>query len=68
MATTQISADKVKATRLAGGKRKFSIDQGVDASKAYAIEQAVEEVENRVLARIEQGLAQRITTAAPAEE
>lgn len=34
----------------------------------YAIEQAVEEVENRVLARIEQGLAQRITTAAPAEE
>lgn len=32
----------------------------------YAIEQAAEEVENRVLARIEQGMAQRAAVAAPA--
>ncbi len=51
---TQISAEKVKATRLAGGKRKFALDQGIDSTKAYAIEQAVKLVKERAKAKFDE--------------
>ena len=36
-----ISAEQIKATRLAGGKRMAAISQGVDRNKLHAIEEAV---------------------------
>ena len=39
---TNVSAETIKATRLAGGKRMAGVRQGLDRAKAYAVEEAVE--------------------------
>jgi large subunit ribosomal protein L1 len=36
-----VSAEKIKATRLAGGKRMAAAVEGLDRNKAYAVEEAV---------------------------
>jgi large subunit ribosomal protein L1 len=49
-----ISAEKIKATRLAGGKRMAAISQGIDRNKAYAIDEAVKLVKERVKAKFDE--------------
>ena len=36
-----VSAETIKATKLAGGKRMAGVRQGLDRTKAYAVEEAV---------------------------
>ena len=49
-----ISAEKIKATRLAGGKRMLAVSQGIDRNKAYAIDEAVKLVKERVKAKFDE--------------
>ena len=55
MATkANISAEKIKATRLAGGKRQLSVSEGIDPTKAYGLEEAVQLVKARAKAKFDE--------------
>ncbi|MBA2125026.1 50S ribosomal protein L1 [Hyphomicrobium methylovorum] len=54
MAKAQISAEKVKETRLAGGKRMLSVKDGLNPSKAYEIEEAVKIIKGRAKAKFDE--------------
>jgi large subunit ribosomal protein L1 len=49
-----ISPEKIKATRLAGGKRLLALKEGIDRDKAYPIEQAVQLVKSRAKAKFDE--------------
>lgn len=49
-----IAPEKIKATRLAGGKRMASIASGIDRNKAYAIDEAVKLVKARAKAKFDE--------------
>src|SRR5690606_13625354 len=54
MAKTAIAPEKIKATRLAGGKRMVAVGEGIDRSKAYGIEEAVKLVKARAKAKFDE--------------
>ena len=47
----QVSAEKIKATRLAGGKRMVMVTEGLVAGKAYGVDEAVKIIKARAKAR-----------------
>jgi large subunit ribosomal protein L1 len=49
-----IAPEKVKATRVAGGKRLFALNEGIDRNKAYPIDQAVKLVKERSKAKFDE--------------
>ncbi|MFN6951717.1 MAG: 50S ribosomal protein L1 [Albidovulum sp.] len=49
-----ISAEKIKATRLAGGKRMAAVKEGIDRNKAYGIDEAVKLVKSRVKTKFDE--------------
>ena len=49
-----IAPEKIKATRLAGGKRLFALKQSVDRAKAYPIEEAVKLVKAGAKAKFDE--------------
>ncbi len=49
-----IAPETVKATRAAGGKRLFGLNQGLDRTKAYSLEQAVKLVKERSKAKFDE--------------
>jgi len=54
MAKAQISAEKIKETREAGGKRMAAVKQGLPAGKAYAIDEAVKIIKERAKAKFDE--------------
>jgi large subunit ribosomal protein L1 len=54
MAKAQISAEKIKETRKAGGKRMLSVKQGLEAGKAYAVADAVKILKERAKAKFDE--------------
>lgn len=51
---TKLTAEQIKATRLAGGKRMASLEAGIDRSKAYAIDEAVKLVKARAKSKFDE--------------
>ncbi len=51
---TNISAAQAKSTRLAGGKRLAALREGLEATKAYAVEEAVKLVKARAKAKFDE--------------
>lgn len=49
-----ISAEQIKATRLAGGKRMAKLAEGIDPAKAYVVEEAVKLVKARAKAKFDE--------------
>ena len=49
-----ISADKIKATRLAGGKRMLAVSEGLPAGKAYSVDEAVKIIKLRAKAKFDE--------------
>jgi large subunit ribosomal protein L1 len=49
-----VSAEKLKATRLAGGKRTYSIREGIDRNKSYAVDEAVKAIKTRAKAKFDE--------------
>ncbi len=49
-----IAPEKIAATRLAGGKRMFALNEGIDRAKAYAIEEAISLVKARAKAKFDE--------------
>ena len=54
MAKAQISAEKIKETREAGGKRMAAVKQGLPAGKAYGIDEAVKIIKERAKAKFDE--------------
>jgi large subunit ribosomal protein L1 len=54
MAKVQISAEKIKATRAAGGKRMLEVRQGLTPGKAYAVADAVKLIKERAKAKFDE--------------
>ena len=54
MSKTTVSPDKIKAAREAGGKRNATVREGVDANKAYAIDEAVKIVKSRAKSKFDE--------------
>jgi large subunit ribosomal protein L1 len=54
MAKAQISAEKIKETREAGGKRMLAVKQGLPAGKAYAVDEAVKILKDRAKAKFDE--------------
>ncbi|WP_045835868.1 50S ribosomal protein L1 [Hyphomicrobium sp. 99] len=54
MAKAQISAEKIKETRDAGGKRMEAIKQGISAGKAYGVDEAVKLIKQRAKAKFDE--------------
>jgi large subunit ribosomal protein L1 len=54
MAKAQISAEKIKETRKAGGKRMISVKEGLKAGKAYDIAEAVKILKGRAKAKFDE--------------
>lgn len=48
------AAEKAKATRLAGGKRMVAVKAGLDANKAYGIDEAVKILKDRAKAKFDE--------------
>ena len=48
------NADKAAAARLAGGKRNAEVQKGIDANKAYAVEEAVRLIKERAKAKFDE--------------
>ncbi|WP_439542969.1 50S ribosomal protein L1 [Hyphomicrobium sp.] len=48
------NADKAAAARLAGGKRNAEVQKGIDANKAYAIDEAVRLIKERAKAKFDE--------------
>jgi large subunit ribosomal protein L1 len=53
MATT-VSPERIKATRLAGGKRNLALREGVVRDRAYPVEEAVKLVKSRAKAKFDE--------------
>jgi large subunit ribosomal protein L1 len=51
---SNVSAEQIAATRLAGGKRNAEIQKGIDANKAYAVDEAVRLVKSRAKAKFDE--------------
>ncbi len=51
---TKVSEEKVKATRLAGGKRNLAMREGVDRAKFYTVEEAVKVIKARAKAKFDE--------------
>jgi len=49
-----VAIEKIKATRLAGGKRLYAAKEGIDRSKAYPVEEAVRLVKARAKAKFDE--------------
>lgn len=49
-----IAPEKIKDTRLAGGKRLYSLRVGIDRAKAYGIEEAVQVIKSRAKAKFDE--------------
>ena len=49
-----IAQEKIRATRLAGGKRLATANEGLDRSKAYAVEEAVKVIKSRAKAKFDE--------------
>ncbi len=54
MAKAQISAEKIKETRDAGGKRMLVVKQGLAAGKAYGVDEAVKIIKERAKAKFDE--------------
>jgi large subunit ribosomal protein L1 len=54
MAKAQISAEKIKETRKAGGKRMVTVKEGLQAGKAYDIAEAVKILKGRAKAKFDE--------------
>jgi len=54
MTKSNVSADVIKATRAAGGKRAFEVAKGVDRTKAYSVDDAVKLIKNRAKAKFDE--------------
>lgn len=54
MAKAQISAEKIKETRDAGGKRMLAVKQGLPAGKAYGVDEAVKIIKERAKAKFDE--------------
>jgi len=50
----KVSAEKVKATRLAGGKRMAVVKEGLPPGKAYAVDEAVKIIKARAKAKFDE--------------
>ena len=53
MATT-VSPERIKATRLAGGKRNLAVREGVASDRAYPVEEAVKLVKSKAKAKFDE--------------
>jgi large subunit ribosomal protein L1 len=53
MATT-VSPERIKATRLAGGKRNLSLREGIASDRAYPVEEAVKLVKSKAKAKFDE--------------
>jgi large subunit ribosomal protein L1 len=51
---TNISAEKIKATRLAGGKRMLQVKDGLPAGKAYGVDEAIAIIKARAKAKFDE--------------
>ncbi|WP_295559740.1 50S ribosomal protein L1 [uncultured Hyphomicrobium sp.] len=49
-----VSAEQIAATRLAGGKRNAEIQKGINANKAYGVDEAVRLVKSRAKAKFDE--------------
>ncbi len=49
-----VTAEKIKATRVAGGKRTFAVREGIDRNKAYAVDEAVKTIKSRAKAKFDE--------------
>jgi large subunit ribosomal protein L1 len=49
-----VAPEKIKAARLAGGKRAASLRDGLDREKAYGVEEAVKAVKSRAKAKFDE--------------
>ena len=54
MAKAQVSAEKIKETHEAGGKRMFAIKQGLPPGKAYGVAEAVKIIKERAKAKFDE--------------
>jgi len=54
MAKAQISAEKIKETREAGGKRMLVVKQGLKAGKSYGVDEAVKILKDRAKAKFDE--------------
>jgi large subunit ribosomal protein L1 len=54
MAKAQISAEKIKETREAGGKRMLVVRQGLLAGKSYGVDEAVKILKDRAKAKFDE--------------
>jgi large subunit ribosomal protein L1 len=53
MATT-VSPERIKATRLAGGKRNLALREGIARDRAYSVEEAVKVVKSKAKAKFDE--------------
>jgi large subunit ribosomal protein L1 len=51
---TKLSAEAIKETRLAGGKRLVALAKGLDRDKAYSVEEAVKLIKERAKAKFDE--------------
>jgi large subunit ribosomal protein L1 len=51
---TKLSAEAIKETRLAGGKRLVALAKGLDRDKAYSVEDAVKLIKERAKAKFDE--------------
>jgi large subunit ribosomal protein L1 len=49
-----IAPEKIKATRLAGGKRLMALREGLDRTRAYPVEEAVKLIKSRAKAKFDE--------------
>jgi len=54
MAKAQVSAEKIKETREAGGKRMLAVKQGLAAGKSYDVDEAVKILKDRAKAKFDE--------------
>jgi large subunit ribosomal protein L1 len=54
MAKSQLSAEKIKETRVAGGKRMLVVKQGLSAGKSYDVDDAVKIIKERAKAKFDE--------------
>ena len=54
MAKSNIAPEKIKAARLAGGKRSAGLREGVDREKSYAVDAAVKVIKDRAKAKFDE--------------
>ena len=52
--TSSVAPEVVAATRLAGGKRNAEVRKGIDANKAYAVDEAVRLIKGRAKAKFDE--------------